>query len=171
MSDKALVPSVDIAALAKSAGVPSDEPAVQAFAKLIATECIRVCSAARPDPTKAWMPMHHVDAAVDAVSGAIMQAFDVEDVGSVKDWFTLHSRACLAISPELAYDDCTDISRIVWVERFAQRLLELDPARTIEACEETAEQVAQSDDVGRWLGWEPGLAASVWVARQAPFGA
>jgi len=168
MSDKPLAPSIDIAALAKAARIPSDEPAIHAFAKLIATECIRLCSAARPDPSTAWMPMHHFDAAIDAVSGAIMQAFDVEDVGSVKDWFTLHSRASQAIGPELAYDDCTDITRIVWVERFAQRLLELDPSRTIGACEETAEQIAQSDDVGRWLGFEPGLAASVWVARQTP---
>jgi hypothetical protein len=40
LSDKPLSLSIDIAALAKAAGIPSDEPAIQAFAKLIATECI-----------------------------------------------------------------------------------------------------------------------------------
>ena len=168
MPDKPLLPPIDIAALAKAAGIPSDEPATHAFAKLIATECIRLCYEARPQPSKAWMPMHHFDAATDTVSGAIMQALDIEDAGSVKDWFTLRSLADQATSPELACDDCWDMTRMAWIERFAQRLLELDAARTIGACEETAEQVARSDDVGGLIRFEPGLAASVWFARQTP---
>lgn len=45
----AYCPAPDIAALAREAGIPTDDPGVLAFARLIAFECASICRKATPD--------------------------------------------------------------------------------------------------------------------------
>ena len=40
---------IDLAALAREAGVPADDPGVQAFARLVAERCAAICEAAEPE--------------------------------------------------------------------------------------------------------------------------
>jgi len=155
---------VDIAALARRAGIPSDEPAIGKFAKLIAIECMRIFADIPRGGRLSWLPADHIDAVTDELSARILEAFEVEDPIGEQSWFDRICAAMRLLHPDLAVDDCWDGARAVWLKRFAARLHELEPARDPSICEEQAESVARG--AGPWFGREPGAAATHWYAVQ-----
>lgn len=155
---------INIAALAKQAGVPADEPALQEFARLVATECVRIAEWLPLEAHLSWLPDHHVRAVTDDVSGRIMAAFDIGDVAPNSGWITRFGAAMLSIEPRFAVTDGEDSARIAWIDRFAARLHELDPSKGLTELEAIAEQVVQ--DGRPWLSYEPGRAATFWHAEQ-----
>lgn len=160
---------IDLAALAKQAGIPADEPAIHEFAQLVATECVRIAHWLPLDPHLSWQPRHHVRAVTDEVSGRIMAAFDMGDVAPNSGWITRFSAAMLSIEPRYAITDGEDSARIAWIDRFAARPHELDKSKGLTELKEIAEQVIQ--DGRPWLSYEPGRAAKPWhEEQQAPEG-
>jgi len=155
---------IDIAALAKQAGIPTDDPGVREFAKLVAIECVRIAEWLPRDGHLSWQPRHRIDAVVDDVSGRILEAFDIEDVDASSPWVTRACAAMHAIEPRLAGDDCWDMTNAAWVDRFAARLHELEPGRDLAECEQQAQSLIASE--WKWCTVEPGRAASHWHATE-----
>jgi len=155
------VSPVDIAALARRAGLPSDEPAIREFALLVVAECLKLCGPDARDDLS-WIAEHHVGAVADGVTGRIALAFDVDYATSFAGgWFAQTAAALQLVHPEMPADDFHAMLRASWIDRFAARLLERGKVTVTESGEAIATDTLKSD--ARWLSLEPSQAANQWA--------
>jgi len=70
---------VDLPELARLAGVPADDPAVIAFAQLVAARCAEICEAAEPMGDAAHVPREHFRAAGAELGVQIRAVFQCEE--------------------------------------------------------------------------------------------
>jgi hypothetical protein len=166
--------TINIAALARDAGLPATGPAIEAFAKEVATECARIAAQAQPEGQLRWLAAHHSTAVGEDVAGRILAAFAVEyapaaysDPHLPAKWLTRATMLTVALDPRLAADDCDGPLIEQWKRRFAARLHELDPSREEADCARVARSLIDGEEGGDWPGWnEPANAAGLWLAQQ-----
>jgi len=69
---------IDIAPLARAAGIPADDPGVQRFARLIASACEELCAAVQPDGDADHVTAAHARAVGRELALQIRAAFELD---------------------------------------------------------------------------------------------
>lgn len=68
---------INVAQLAREAGIPADDPGVLAFAKLVAEACASLCDRAQPIGDADHVPAAHAGAVGRELGTQIRAVFDV----------------------------------------------------------------------------------------------